>query len=498
MVTTRRQSKDFESIEPPADVQRKRKRSNDAAPVPSTPQPPSQPSTKRRKKVKSTAKISTPSVHPQPAASVPSGASTPPAVPPAKAGTNGISVKRAEHKAHGQKILKSGDRPPKRSKTRANEKRKLVEKDPATDDDSSEDNSTRQPHPAASRGTDSGDDDEDTDSRYALGSKRKGKLNKPTAPSARRTAEFRFEEDGLEEIDKAEAAIAGTSNRNKQKHQKSGVLPSLTPINAGAKANDNTLEQTQSGKGKIRQTKVIPPPGVPAKLVMFTVAEAIAALPLYKDGTMSVPAAIDLQTRQPYPPLQTGESLSYPVRSKYHLGALGRYGIDAATSPPFSLTVPLSEHSYIQDTPSASATESSRHGLGFDSTLATRSRAPAVRRPNNYCFTFGRFRGRRMDSVPITYLRSIYNSDDYHNDAKLQQAFADLYPKGLYESEAESFTFEKGGFKGKRLDEVPKSYVWGLIRKKNKGDLVGGKKGRGRLERALEVWDKEQLDLTQD
>ena len=105
-----------------------------------------------------------------------------------------------------------------------------------------------------------------------------------------------------------------------------------------------------------------------------------------------------------------------------------------------------------------------RRGLGFDTALTIRSGPPAARRSNNYCLPFGRYRGRRVDSVPISYLQSIYGSDEYYSDTKLLQAVSDLYPNGLYESDAESFTLESGGFKGKRLDEVPKSYVWGLLR----------------------------------
>lgn len=477
MVATRRQSKNFDPIELPTATHRKRKRSNDTVPAQSAPQPLNQLSTKRRKKVKSTAKTGAPPVHPQPASTVS------PVAPSANTGTKTASVKVPERKTPKQKTERKG--------TRSNGTRE------ASDDDSSGDETTREPEPATSRGVD--DDEEDADSRYALGSRRKGRPTKPAPPIVRRTAEFKFEEDGLEEIDKATAAVTFTNNRTTHADQRLGTSSgsSTHRTSAGAKTTDQSLEQNERWKTK-RPTRIIPPLGVPLKLVMFTIAEAIEALNLYKDGTMSVPIEVDPQSRQPYKSLQTGEVPSYPVKGTYHLGALGRYGIEHIPPPPFSLTVPLSEHSFMQNTPPASAAESSRHGLGFEGALATRSKVPAVRRPNNYCFTFGRFRGRRIDSVPISYLRSIFNSDDYHNDTKLQQAFTDLYPKGLYESEAESYTFEKGGFKGKRLDEVPKSYLWGLLRKKDEGDLVGGKKGRGRLERALEVWEKGQLDLTQD
>ena len=153
----------------------------------------------------------------------------------------------------------------------------------------------------------------------------------------------------------------------------------------------------------------------------------------------------------------------------------------------------------MQTTHSASIGEPSRRGLGFDTALTIRSGPPAARRSNNYCLPFGRYRGRRVDSVPISYLQSIYGSDEYYSDTKLLQAVSDLYPNGLYESDAESFTLESGGFKGKRLDEVPKSYVWGLLRQVNQGGAVGNKKeGKTRLERALEAWERRQLDLTRD
>jgi uncharacterized protein (DUF3820 family) len=211
---------------------------------------------------------------------------------------------------------------------------------------------------------------------------------------------------------------------------------------------------------------------------------------------MSVPAEVDAQSRQPYEPVQTGEYLSYPVKGTYHLGSIGRYGVASAPSLPFSLTVPLSEHALIRHGQESRTASPSRHGLGFDRALLSRPKSVATRRPNNYCFSFGKYKGRRMDSVPIEYLRSIRDGDEYYGDERLQQAFEDLYPKGLYESEAESYTFEKGGFKGKRLDEVPKTYLWSLVRKANDSKLP--KKGKGRLERALELWEKQQLDFTKD
>jgi uncharacterized protein (DUF3820 family) len=355
------------------------------------------------------------------------------------------------------------------------------------DDDSSKDEAPRRPQPAASQDA----EDDDTDSRYSLSSKRKGQAKKPTVPKTLRTAELRFEEDGLEEVDKAKAAVVSAS---KQSPAYDEPVNNVDP----EKSNRDQARQVNGKDKSNTRHKVIPPIGVPSRTVMYTITEAIIALSLYKEGTMSIPAKIDPQSRQPYEPLQTGEYLSYPIKGTYHLGALGRYGIDDLPSNPFSLTVPLSEYSFFQTTHDTATAEPSRAGLGFSSTLPNRPNGPSVRRPNNYCFTFGKYRGRRMDSVPVEYLRSIYNSDDYHNDTKLQQALVDLYPKGLYESDAESYTFEKGGFKGKRLDEVPKSYLWGLLRKKKEGGEVGGKKGRGRLERALEVWENRQLDLTKD
>ena len=480
-------------MELPPVAYQKRKRRHDTTSTPSTAQPPNQPSSKRRKKVKSTADAGAPTTgptEPVPTTKATKRAANRPGRPPK-------SVREAERQTCQQgNIREKDDTEPQTSGTGVVASRNPLQVDLTQDSDSSEDEAVRRPQPAASQ--DAGD--EDADSRYALGSRRKGRPKKPAVSTAGRTAELKFEDDGLEEVDKAEAAVAGAGVRASSQNNKRGPQPG-TPINAVNSGRLDGLQIQQAngkGKGKAKQIKIAPPTGVPSKVVMFTVIEAIAALSLYKGGTMSIPTEIDPQSRQPYEPLQAGDYLSYPVKGTYHLGALGRYGIDTIPPSPFSLTVPLSEHFFIQHTRDTSTAEPSRHGIGFSSALPARPKAPAVRRPNNYCFTFGRYRGRRMDSVPISYLRSILNSDDYHKDTKLQQAFADLYPKGLYESEVESYTFEKGGFKGKRLDEVPKSYLWGLLRKKEGGELVGGKKGRGRLERALEVWEKGQLDLTKD
>lgn len=483
MVTTRRQSKTIEAPALPPVAPPKRKRSDDATSAQSAAQLPNPPSTKRRKKVKSTAKVDPP---------MSTSTDTAPVV---KNGKKPTTMKTAKRKVRSQTAEAKKTGQPKTNGTDLASLQKSAHLDLTNDDEPSEDETPRPPQPAASRDA----DDEDDDSRYALGSRRKGSTRKPTAMTARRTAELKFEEDGVEEVDKAEAAVATSSNR-KPTQKKLGPMPRppINNINVGGKNKENIAQVNGKGKAKARAVRrKVPPAGVPSKVIMFTIVEAIAALSLYKDGTMSMAAEIDPESRQPYKPLQTGEYLSYPVKGNYHLGALGRYGIDTTPPPPFSLIVPLSEHSFIESTRSAAPTEPSRHGLGFTA-LPAGPKASSVRRPNNYCFTFGKYRGRRMDSVPISYLRSIFEGDEYYADAKLQQAFVDLYPKGLYESETESFMFEKGGFKGKRLDEVPKSYLWGLVRKKNEGGEVGGKKGRGRLDRALEVWERGQLDFTKD
>lgn len=490
MVTTRRQSKDFEPVEIPLVKHQKRKRNNDAEPTPSIAQPPKKPLTKRRKKVKSTAKADKPPVRTAPAPAKPAKAAR------ARLPKKSASASGAEDTAHRQ-ISRTDDAvQPKTGHITGLWKAAALNL--TQDSDSSADDRAQRPHPVASRDA----DDEEADSRYALGSRRKDKVNKIATPVARQTAELKFEDDGLEEVDKAEVAIAGLSkSKEASRHstKRNGVPLKLVNDTKTHRARPEAVSQTNGQQKRgTEQKKAVPPPGVPSRTVMFTILEAIEALALYKDGTLSVPSEIDPQSRQPYEPLQTGDFLSYPVKGIYRLGALGRFGNDIKPSPPFSLTVPLSEYSIVHNTRDITTAESSRHGLGFASIPPTRSQASAVRRPNNYCFTWGKYRGRRMDSVPITYLRSILNSNEYNADAKLQQAFVDLYPKGLYESEAESYTFEKGGFKGKRLDEVPKSYLWGLLRKMNEGEAVGGKKGRGRLERALEVWEKGQLDLTRD
>lgn len=466
MVTTRRQSKDFEPVElsvPRPNHHGKRKRSNNAAPAPNQ-QLPSQPSAKRSRKVKSTAKTG---IAPEPAQP------TPRLQPAAQPSTEKIpaSTKSAERKAR---------------RARAKAKKMDATKRSAPVDLTIENDSS---------------DDDDADSKYALGPRRENKKRKPASTIARQTAEFKFEEDGLEEVDKANVVVASKDYRTVKQDKRIAFLPSNTVQSANMGGHDainsSRSRQENSHKG---QKKASFTPGAPSRLVMFTVAEAVEALASsYKDGTMYGPAAIDPQSRQPYEPLRTGETPSYPVKGTYHLGALGRYGVDTTPALPFALTVPLSEHSTMQTTHSTSIGEPSRRGLGFDAALTIRSGPPAARRSNNYCLPFGRYRGRRVDSVPISYLQSICGSDEYCSDTKLLQAVGDLYPNGLYESDAESFTLESGGFKGKRLDEVPKSYVWGLLRQIYKDGAVGKKKeGETRLERALEAWERRQLDLTRD
>lgn len=477
MVKTRKQSKNIDPPALPPVAPPKRKRKNDVASASSAAQTQDQAPLKRQRKEKDPAAGKTTTARTAPA----------PTGPAAKKASTSIARKKKKEAA--------------RRKTAGVGQRARVDltKDDDDDDDYDDDNSiadeaTQRPQPIAPQ---DGDDDE-ADSRYALGSRKSRKAKKPAASITRRTAELTFEEDGLQEVDKAEAAVANASKRKLGQVTNPGPTP-WTLVNdiASGRTNKQDVPQAQGkGKGKGKQ-KIAPALGVPSKMVMFTAIEAIAALSLYQGGTMSIPAKIDAQSRQPHAPLQTGEYLSYPVKGTYHLGSIGRYGLDTAPPPlPFSLTVPLSEHSFVAHTQAASAASPPRPGLGFASTFSTRTKPPSIRRPNNYCFTFGKFKGRRMDSVPIDYLRSIREGDEYYNDAKLQQAFEDLYPKGLYESEAESFTFEKGGFKGKRLDEVPKTYLWGLLRKAKNEELP--KKGKGRLERALEVWEKRQLDLTTD
>lgn len=490
MVTTRRQSKDFEHVElffPRPISNGKRKRSNNAAPAPNE-QLPSQPLAKRPRKVKSTAKTG---IAPEPAQP------TPRQQPAAPSSTEKISAlsKSAERKARRARAKAK-----KMDATRFGANQRGAKRSAPVDltmENDSSDEAPQQPF-LDTAPLDSDDDDDDANSRYALGPRRKDDKRKPAPTTARQTAELKFEEDGLEGIDKANVVVASKDKRTVKQDKRIVSLPSTTvkSTNMGGFTPINASRQENSHKG---QKKASFTPGAPSRLVMFTVAEAVEALALYKDGTMYGPAAIDPQSRQPYAPLRTGEIPSYPVKGTYYLGALGRYGVDTTPALPFALTVPLSEHSMMQTTHCASIGEPSRRGLGFDSALTLRSKPPAVRRPNNYCLPFGRFRGRRVDSVPISYLQSIHGSDEYYSDTKLLQAVSDLYPNGLYESDVESFTLESGGFKGRRLDEVPKSYVWSLLRQVNQGGAVGKKReGKTRLESALEAWETKQLDLTRD
>ncbi|KAG9200588.1 hypothetical protein G6514_006931 [Epicoccum nigrum] len=496
MVTTRRQSKDFEPVElsivPRPDRKGKRKRSNTAAPAlnadANAPQLPSQPSAKRTRKVKvkSTAKTG---VAPEPAQ---------PTLPAAQPSTTKIpaSTKSAERKTRRARARAKEMNATKFGANQQGAKRS-ASVDLTMETDSSDDEPPRQIHPAASREYDVENDD--ADSRYTLGPRRKEKKRKPAPAIARQTAELKFEEDGLEEVDKANVAVTSINKRTAKQAEGIVSLPSTT-VNDNNMAGHNTIKPSRKENNNKGQKKTSFTSGAPSKLVMFTVAEAVEALTLYKDGTMYGPAAIDPQSHQPYSPLRTGETHSYPVKGTYHLGALGRYGIDTTPTLPFALTVPLSEHSMIQTTHSASIGEPLRRGLGFATALAQRPGAPASRRPNNYCLPFGRYRGRRVDSVPISYLQSIYGTDEYYSDTKLLQAVSDLYPNGLFESAVERFTLESGGFKGKRLDEVPKSYVWGLLRKMHRGGKKGEGEGEGetRLQSALEAWERAQLDLTRD
>ncbi|KAF2995714.1 hypothetical protein E8E13_004273 [Curvularia kusanoi] len=473
MVTTRRQSKDLEPADVPVAAlpERKRKRRNKAEPAADVQSVPRQPPTKRQKKVRSTARIDAAPAPAQNAPRVPQNIVKGPA-----------TTESAEGESRRQTVRRA-----QQAKKQSAQLGLTIESDSSADE-------VPQQYPFAA--PQDANDDEDADSRYILGSNRKETTRKPALAAARKTAELMYEEDGLEVIDKADAVLSNTSKRPATKYKGECSQSTVSVSNTNTGGNHSYKIGGSTNNSRQNSTSFVQ--GTASRFIMFTVAEAIEFLALYKDGTVNGPENVDPQTRQPYEPLQTGEHLSYPVRGTYHLGALGRYGVDDKPSLPFALTVPLSEAFLVKNAQSASVGEPSRRGLGFDSALAARSSGPAVRRPNNHCFTWGKFRGRRVDSVPITYLRSIFHSHDYNNDANLQRAVLDLYPKGLYESEAESYTFEKGPFKNKRLDEVPNSYLWGLLRKKNDGEAVGGKKVKGRLERALEVWEKKQLDLTQD
>ena len=482
MVTTRRQSKDFEPVEltvPHPSRNSKRKRSNNTA---NATQLPSQPLAKRPRKVKSTAKIG---IAPEPAQP------TPRLQPVAQPSTEKTpaSSKSAERRARKAKARAKEMGATKSGRNRRGAKRSAPD---------SSDEGPPQPYPVTTPlDPYYDDDDDDADSRYALGPGRKVKKRMPAPTMARQTAELKFEEDGLEEVDKADVAMA--SKRTVQQDKGIVLLPSTTvnSTNMGAHnaINPSRTENSNQGPKKASFTS-----GRPSKSVMFTVAEAVEALSLYKDGTINGPAAIDPESRQPYAPLRTGETPSYPVKGTYHLGAIGRYGVDTPPTLPFALTVPLAEHSAPQTTHPASTGDLSRRGLGFNPSLPLRPGPPATRRPNNYCLPFGRYRGRRVDSVPLSYLQTLSESAEFHQDAKLQQAVRDLYPRGLYESEAESFRFESGGFKGRRLDEVPKSYVWGLLRDLRLEGRLGGWKGEAEtgLEKALVMWEKRQLDLTRE
>ncbi|KAF1346314.1 hypothetical protein EJ07DRAFT_160558 [Lizonia empirigonia] len=423
MVTTRRQSKTIEPPALPPVAPPKRKRKDDAAPAPSAVQPPSQPSSKRRRKGKDSANghMTT-----GPFAST----LTEPVAKKVKLSKKDrTAAQRAQKqgKESGAEVVQ-----PPRAGADCTSLRQHAQVDltNADDDSSSGDEAIRRRRlqPAVPRDA----DDDEADSRYALSSRREGKAKRLRAPTKRRTAELKFEEDGLEEVDKADAAVANVRQRPSTQAKKCLPSPStlVNDVVPGRLDEGPAPLASKKGKNKVKR-KVVSALGRPSKVVMFTAIEAIAALSLYQGGTMSIPAKIDPHSRQPYASLQTGEHLSYPVKGTYHLGSTGRYCIDTVPPPlPFALTVPLSEHSFIQHGLVDSATSPPRHGLGFADTISARSKVPSLRRPNNYCFTFGKYKGRRMDSVPIEYLRSICDGDEYYNDAKLQQAFKDLYPKG--------------------------------------------------------------------
>lgn len=182
-------------------------------------------------------------------------------------------------------------------------------------------------------------DDDEADSRYALNSRREGKAKRLKEPTKRRTAELKFEEDGLEEVDKADHAVANVRQRASTQAKK--CLPSPSPL-----VNDVVSGRLDEGhaplaskrrENKVKR-KVVSALGRPSKVVMFTAIEATEVLSLYQGGTMSIPAKIDPHSRQPYPSLQTGERLSYPVKGTYHLGSTGRYGIDTVP-PPLPLRI---------------------------------------------------------------------------------------------------------------------------------------------------------------
>ena len=257
MVTTCRQPKDLEPVElsvPRPNRNGKRKRSNNAAPAPNQ-QLPSQPSAKRPRKVKSTAKTGLAPEPTQP---------TPRLQPAAQPSTEKIpaSTKSAERKARKARAkAKKMDATKPGAIQRGGKRSAPVD---LTMENDSSDEDPLQPFPDTAP-LDSDDDDDDADSRYALGPRQRDKKRKPAPIMARQTAELKFEEDGLEEVDKANVVVASKDKSTVKQDKGISFLPlnTVKSTNMGGHNAINSSRKENSHKG---QKKASFTPGAPLGL----------------------------------------------------------------------------------------------------------------------------------------------------------------------------------------------------------------------------------------
>lgn len=179
-------------------------------------------------------------------------------------------------------------------------------------------------------------DEAEADSRYALSRRQSGRAEIPIRLAAQLSAESLIEEQ--EEIQPAVYATnaacstriqpnttqderneslhdmdAERQEQNKKKKKKERKARARQKKKAHKEHQGNSLAQEEE---QVLEKNEQHKPWAP----MFTVAEAIAALELAKNGATSrPPIAYDLPTG--------AFMTSYPVKRSYHLGAMGRYGV---------------------------------------------------------------------------------------------------------------------------------------------------------------------------
>ncbi|CAO2655306.1 Nn.00g103700.m01.CDS01 [Neocucurbitaria sp. VM-36] len=183
-----------------------------------------------------------------------------------------------------------------------------------------------------------GDDESESDSRYIQGRRKPGQSKRSVRSAPQLSEELPVQEQ--EQDIQPEVCIShNTGSAHLQAptvqddrhdflhdigadHQKQTEKEAKAPIKHWRK------DRKKGGK----RSHALESEKVERGSIMFTAAEAIAALAQVRDDPKSIPAITY--------DLPTGSSLNYPVQRSYHLGAMGRYKAAVVESSP---------HKYIFD-----------------------------------------------------------------------------------------------------------------------------------------------------